>query len=200
MYPDGVPWPDTDEVNAELGAARRKGSDDAKLAENLAIWKRHVLPSMCPNLTFCFPSLRHAIADSGCGAGNWNPFTVMIDLLGGENVLRQENVAAENYDPDFFLEQHASFEDALDPFFLEAAKAIYQLQQRGQLKIEFCHNDLLEAAANLEPDRPGPDCDEPKFSRIFVSNVPDYIGLLPVRCRTVATCGGLWGAIMLQYT
>ena len=171
-YPE---WPD----DIEEQVIGKKWSDTAGL------FVRHVLPHMKPNVTFIHREFRDA---QRCGKKqSGNPFTVMLDLLGGRAQLEREYETRPkpflNPDPSVATEAtHKALYQTLGPLFGAAGSAIFRLASAGGLDVQFFSGDMcgvghqLQRAAEESPEPHG----RSQFSAIFCSNVPDYTGMLPM--------------------
>ena len=156
-----------------------------KWSETAGLFVRHVLPQMKPNVTFIHREFRDAQRSGKTQSGN--PFTVMLDLLGGQAQLEREyetrpNKPSLNPDPSVATEAtHKELYRTLGPLFGAASSAIFRLASAGGLDVQFFSGDMCGVGHQLQ--RAAEESSEPysrsQFSAIFCSNVPDYVGMLP---------------------
>lgn len=169
---------------------------DQSMADQIFFFKENVLPSLHPNLTFCHSNL------SDHWSGNLRRAEdVLVELCGGKAKL-QAQCSKESMDsiqtmmskvgsklntsrmnPNGLLEEtvaemhskvspkHKTLEEATDDFFGDAARAIYFLSNCGGLNLSFGAGDMHDVAIQLFHE-------QVDFDHIYLSNVPDYTGLV----------------------
>lgn len=71
----------------------------------------------------------------------------------------------------------------LEPFFADAARALQLLSQNGSLTMTFVGGDALVAATRLGKDASEESEVATCLHRVYLSNIPDSTGLLPVFAR-----------------
>lgn len=209
IFADGViPFPTLEDGEAydafmeHCGVIKASGAGPGSGLTTL--FREHVLPDLKPNLTFCFPDLGYVVSSSASSNGQLEcPFSVMQQLLGGSDALGPARNAREAAatEAGTSVPPHAkTLDEPLEPFFRDAARAIHFLAARGNLAVDFYHGDMLDVAAELRRAevevgvRVGDQA--LRFSRVLLSNVPDYTGLLPALLRFVPLLSEVDGLLL----
>lgn len=156
------------------------------VTDQIAYFKDNLLPSLHPNLTFCHRDLpNHHVGVVR------RPSDVLGELCGGLKKLQttldmrvrdvMDSMVKQFKSPNTkqiedeiksqMVPKHKTIEEAMDEFFGDAARAIYFLAEFGGLDITFAAGDMHDVAGQITKT-------VPVFDHIYLSNVPDYSGLL----------------------
>ena len=150
--------------------------------------KEQILPTLKPNVTFVDETYLKNTKDSVVYCPAHIMSSYFADLQGHHGEAPG-------------VKTHQRLVDAVRPFLSTLATAVFQLGSRGLLRLEFCSGDMHQAARLLQQDKEASEQEAGRvsdqgrrpettaralatatarhtFKRIYLSNVPDYTGLL----------------------